>query len=386
MCSMRKNITFRFFLFLFAIPFVQLRSQCTPIGSVTASGFNNVTNIGLVNWSNAGAASSSDDVRSVAGAVVGALNVVSTNYLTGTNFYFPVPPSAFVCGVQVSIEHRQNAGITGGWVHDNVVQLQMANQLIGVNKASSVYWTGNDEVFVYGGPFDSWGANLTPSVFNSPAFGLVVSATLRGGLSAALVTAEIDAISMTIYYTMPLPIEFSNFVAKDSGGAVALHWQTASESSTDHFAIERSQDAVSFIAIGALKGGGNGQETGDYNFLDVDPLPGQAYYRIKQVDYSGNAQYSDIQAVTYVHKASLIAAGIVNGSFVLKMYAPVAMPVAVQVSDITGRQVKDLHQEIGPGSGEIRIGAENLESGIYFIRASLAGEECIRKVYLIREE
>ena len=382
---MKTNITFLISLFLFTGIFTRADAQCIPSGTITAAGFANETNIGLISWTNAMNAYTSDNMRSCATSMVGMLSAVSTNYLTAKNFNLFVPGSAFVCGIQVNVEHRQNGGASGYSVRDNVVQLVKGNTLLGVNRASSIDWGPTDETYTYGGPNDMWGGNLTPGDLNSPNFGVVFSATLRGGLSSSLVTAEVDAITLTLYYTTILPVEFTLFEANVKGAGIGLEWKTATETNSGYFAIERSTDAKTFKDIGVVKAAGNSLQTLDYSFTDESPLAGTAYYRIRQVDNNGNANLSEMRAVDYTRSACVTSASASHGQIIVKLYSPGETMAELEVSGLNGQRVAAIKTELQPGTTELRMNAETAESGVYFVKARMANSEYYHKLYLLRD-
>lgn len=92
----------------------------------------------------------------------------------------------------------------------------------------------------------------------------------------------------------PLPVELVSFTAKSSGSSVDLAWQTASEFNNDFFEIERSFDRSEFELIGIVEGNGTINQTVDYNFTDFSPLAGESYYRLRQLDYNGDYEYSPV--------------------------------------------------------------------------------------------
>ena len=97
-----------------------------------------------------------------------------------------------------------------------------------------------------------------------------------------------------------LPVELAYFRARATGkDRVELNWQTSSEEDNDYFDIERSTDGVVFKAIDRVPGTGNSQATQSYQSFDQQPQPGRNYYRLKQVDFSGDFTYSDIELVDF---------------------------------------------------------------------------------------
>ena len=78
---------------------------------------------------------------------------------------------------------------------------------------------------------------------------------------------------------------------------VILRWETASEEDNSHFVVERSADGNSFEAIGTVAGNGTTSEINHYSLVDKDPYYGYNYYRLKQVDFDGDYEYSQIETV-----------------------------------------------------------------------------------------
>jgi len=96
-----------------------------------------------------------------------------------------------------------------------------------------------------------------------------------------------------------LPVELLSFTAITRLQEVVLNWETTSEENNSHFTIERSANGISFQSIGELEGKGNSSELISYSFIDEFPLTGRAYYRLKQVDFSGAFEYSEVISAVY---------------------------------------------------------------------------------------
>lgn len=92
-----------------------------------------------------------------------------------------------------------------------------------------------------------------------------------------------------------LPVELIEFKAHPSEeGYALLQWKTASERNNDYFAIERSGNAEQWSSVAKVKGSGNSHDVVSYTFTDEFPLYGHSYYRLKQVDFDGQYEYSPI--------------------------------------------------------------------------------------------
>lgn len=97
--------------------------------------------------------------------------------------------------------------------------------------------------------------------------------------------------------SVPLPVEWISFEAKAIDQQVKLDWVTAWEEDNSHFVIEHSLDGKQFNPIGTVKSEGNSAFEQQYNFLHQQPKPEVNYYRLKQVDHSGEFEYSGIRSV-----------------------------------------------------------------------------------------
>ena len=93
----------------------------------------------------------------------------------------------------------------------------------------------------------------------------------------------------------PLPVQLKYFAAKKmSNGQVQLNWATATEQNTKNFIIERSADGINFTEINRVAAAGNSNTEVKYNTLDVNPIKGKNFYRMRQTDIDGAGMYSNI--------------------------------------------------------------------------------------------
>ncbi|TAG93013.1 MAG: T9SS C-terminal target domain-containing protein, partial [Bacteroidetes bacterium] len=101
----------------------------------------------------------------------------------------------------------------------------------------------------------------------------------------------------TVLNRTALPVRLISFGGKKQNNYHLLVWQTASEENNSHFTIESSSNGVDFNAIGEVDGSGSFIGLKEYSFKDMTPLVNWNYYRLKQVDFSGEYTYSNIVAL-----------------------------------------------------------------------------------------
>lgn len=95
-----------------------------------------------------------------------------------------------------------------------------------------------------------------------------------------------------------LPVELISFTGKPmKNKAVTLNWATATESNNKQFEVEYSTDGKVFKMIDKVKGAGSTFIRQDYAFEHRAATAGINYYRLKQVDYDGAFEYSNVISV-----------------------------------------------------------------------------------------
>lgn len=94
---------------------------------------------------------------------------------------------------------------------------------------------------------------------------------------------------------LALPVEFVRFTAKAVGKEALLEWSTASEDDCAYFEIQRSINGFKWEALAQVSCHG----PGDYSFTDRSPLSGANYYRLKQTDWSGRSDYTQVVALSF---------------------------------------------------------------------------------------
>lgn len=91
----------------------------------------------------------------------------------------------------------------------------------------------------------------------------------------------------------PLPIKLISFTAKEEQSNALLHWVTPLEKNNKGFYVEKSADGKNFSQIGFVPGNENIHDQSEYEFTDRNFIQ-NSYYRLNQVDYNGENEYSHI--------------------------------------------------------------------------------------------
>lgn len=88
-----------------------------------------------------------------------------------------------------------------------------------------------------------------------------------------------------------LPVTLLSFDAIVRTGEVVLNWTTGMEQNNEGFIIEKSSDGIDFQAVDFVNGQGNSSVKTSYIYSDETVFE-TTYYRLKQIDFDGNFEYS----------------------------------------------------------------------------------------------
>ena len=96
-----------------------------------------------------------------------------------------------------------------------------------------------------------------------------------------------------------VPVELISFNSDyiESENEVELNWSTATETNNSGFEILRSIEEDEWNKLGFVHGHGTTTETQHYAFTDNDVRPGKYQYKLKQIDYDGSFEYSQVVEV-----------------------------------------------------------------------------------------
>jgi hypothetical protein len=167
-------------------------------------------------------------------------------------------------------------------------------------------------------------------------------------------------------------------------GTTLLQWTTASERNNKGFYIERSPNGVNFATIDFVQARDNGNSTLSraYQFTDLKPLPGDNYYRLRQVDFDGQFAYSPIRKVHIGDMNNFtVYPNPLPAEFFIKTNT--SGPLQVIIYDANGRSLMQQQVQGMAGQG-VSVRRPNLPAGIYFMEARdlKTGSKLVTKIMI----
>lgn len=169
-----------------------------------------------------------------------------------------------------------------------------------------------------------------------------------------------------------LPVELTAFNGEIKGGDIQLFWETASESNNKGFEIQRSFSGKDWEILDFVYGQGNTSEANSYEYKDRSAPGGILYYRLKQLDFDGQFEYSSIISLNLGKSTPKVT---------------IAPNPAYQEFQVLGTTEGQL--SIWNNAGQLMFSQEltdspvqisELPEGIYHVQLKLAGQVIVQKL------
>lgn len=190
--------------------------------------------------------------------------------------------------VQAAGDAAYKGGNGDGWQKNNYVQASAIGVYFGGNGdgwQQNNYVQASTDAVYYGGNGDGWKQNNYA----------------QASTDAMYFGGDGDGWATNYVPMGPLPVTFISFEARkvNTDLDALLEWEVASEINADKYIVEKSRDAVNFVAIGEVKSHGNYTGKLNYSFLDSQPYDGFNYYRLQQLDQDGLYKYTPVRMLNF---------------------------------------------------------------------------------------
>lgn len=184
--------------------------------------------------------------------------------------------------------------------------------------------------------------------------------------------------------SITLPVELTNFEAKPNKDKIDLNWATASEVNNAGFEIERSLDGNNFSRLGFIEGAGTSDFAQEYQFTDDTAIKGkQYYYRLKQVDFNGKFEYSEIRSVSLEAEnwlGEVYPNPALEGTVNIDFNTDNEKKWKISVFNTTGQQISSDIRVIEKGNSVQTFDLNGFSEGVYFIKIEHSEKQFYKKV------
>ena len=187
------------------------------------------------------------------------------------------------------------------------------------------------------------------------------------------------------------PVELLSFSALTDGNNVVLNWKTATETNNQGFEIQRSQGSGlhRWQDIGFIRGSGTTTEPHTYSFCDDDLQSGIYQYRLKQLDFNGSFEYSNIIELEVTSPEAFVLQqnypNPFNPTTTIDFIVPQAGFVTLAVYNTLGEQVALLANGImSEGAHTATFNTKSLPSGAYVYKLQAGNSVLTKKMLLMK--
>lgn len=149
-----------------------------------------------------------------------------------------------------------------------------------------------------------------------------------------------------------------------SDNKTLLDWEVNTSDVQDYFEVQRSMDGIQFTTIASVKG------FPPYKQIDNNPLTGNNYYRIKQVNTAGGITFSKVINVFINPNGAsiLIYPNPASNELRIKINNQQEASAIIQITDMQGRMVYEKQYNDIVGYNELKVNTSALMPNIYAIR------------------
>ncbi|MDP2365663.1 MAG: T9SS type A sorting domain-containing protein [Ignavibacteria bacterium] len=215
------------------------------------------------------------------------------------------------------------------------------------------------------------------------------SYAFRQGGAASGPFLKLDGLIIGTSWNYIVPVELTSFSSSVNGKNVTLNWTTATETNNSGFDVERKSANSNWQRIGFVNGNGTTTEKQSYSYADKNLSEGKYSYRLKQVDFNGTFEYSNVIEVLVAtpnkFELSQNYPNPFNPTTSISFALPQAGNVKLSVYNLLGQEVQTLiNSFMESGSHAVNFEATNLNSGIYLYKLEANGLTSVRKMTLLK--
>ena len=200
-----------------------------------------------------------------------------------------------------------------------------------------------------------------------------------------------STIDLNIPIDPALAVEYANIdVANDKDNTLSLTWTTSTEENNSGFEIQLSTDGIDFSREAWVDGQGTSLEENNYRYQINDLQAGRYYLRLKQIDYDGTSNLSQVLegevSIPNDFLLSEVYPNPFNPSARIQFGVPNAVEVTLGLYDITGRLIEVLYQGTPEANTMIdaNIDGSSLSSGIYLVRLDGPNFSAVRRASMVK--
>ena len=206
---------------------------------------------------------------------------------------------------------------------------------------------------------------------------------------------------MLVFYTAaPLPITSTSIKAWQTAGSgtpctacgrganIAVEWKVANQVNIQKYEVERSIDGMNFKGVATQPATGSSGSDAVYNWIDINPVIGDNFYRVRSIGVDGTVKYSSVVRVRISGIDALITVypNPVKGKLINVQFTGMDQgKYMMRVMNAGGQVLLKQSFDISGSNANRSIPAGNMAKGNYYLEVVLPGKSKKVITFIIAE-
>ena len=254
---------------------------------------------------------------------------------------------------------------------------------LGTSGASFLYESGSgagQRLYTSATDLNNFFRSVGPATISIPTL-VTRTSTFSGGGNLQATSQANSAAGLFVTYRYPtnvvLPINLLFFSARKNAESVLVQWKVAAQQNGSNFKIERSSDGRTFTEIGFVNfNNSNGDQS--YQFVDNTPQAGKNIYRLKQVDITGEVNYSASKSVNFGNVKQL---SVYPNPASVSLNIDTKADSKILLFNAAGQSVKI---DVTRNANQAILNTMNLQPGAYILQVVEAGVSKAQQIIIQR--
>ncbi|MCU0417771.1 MAG: T9SS type A sorting domain-containing protein [Cytophagaceae bacterium] len=146
-------------------------------------------------------------------------------------------------------------------------------------------------------------------------------------------------IPVQAIYNCPTPVDWLYHHAVNQNNSIVIEWATLKEENNRIFIVEKSYDNLFYYPIDSVMGKGNSSSISTYSSVDYEASRSTAYFRIRQIDYSGEENHSPVFSYTPTSSSIVVYPNPVSTHTVVQISLPSEDSYSIEILTTGGQKV-----------------------------------------------
>ena len=157
---------------------------------------------------------------------------------------------------------------------------------------------------------------------------------------------------------------------------------SVSSSNTNKSSLEQAPKETLAFLFSTEETSGKTAGLNQFSFSDLNPLPGENYYRLRMQDENGNQDVSETRKV-FMNLGRTISPLYpipAQQTVSVKISSPEPDQATITMYDLSGKKLTTHHSTLNAGKNELTWPVQDLKSGIYLVEIITKAQKITQKL------